>query len=332
MRQILRTKFGSHIYGTNLPTSDTDYKAIFIPNAKDIILQRAAQHQLNNTKTDSTKRNEATDVDDEAFSVQRYLKLLCEGQTVALDMLFTPDSFYDHQTAVWQEIKKNKDKFLHKGVSAFIGYTKQQANRYGIKGSRVRVLRTILGLLDECNPNAKLLEYKDGFRARIYGNEFSNPMPELEGHAAFTICRAPNGKHEEHLEVCNRKIPFHATVKYAKEVFQKIFDEYGHRALLAEKNEGLDHKALMHAVRVAHEARELLLTGNITFPRPEKDLLLKIRTGSLPYKQVEEIIEEGLTSLVETQAKSILPEKPNYKWCDDFVLDCYYNHVIINLE
>jgi predicted nucleotidyltransferase len=323
MRQILRTKFGSHIYGTNLPTSDTDYKAIFIPNAKDIILQRAAQHHLNNTKTDSTKRNEATDVDDEAFSIQRYLKLLCEGQTVALDMLFTPDSFYDHQTAVWQEIKKNKDKFLHKGVSAFIGYTKQQAAKYGCKGFRVRALKEILDFLSNFMGYTKLIEIEP----LDYFVSLQNPE-----HIKFTMCNAPNNKVEKHLDVCNRKIPLHATVKYAKEVFQKIYDEYGHRALLAEKNEGIDWKALMHAVRVAHEARELLLTSNITFPRPEKDLLLKIRTGSLPYKQVEEIIEEGLTSLVETQAKSILPEKPNYKWCDDFVLDCYYNHVIINLE
>ena len=38
IQPILKTAFGSHIYGTNLPTSDHDYKVIFLPEPKNIIL------------------------------------------------------------------------------------------------------------------------------------------------------------------------------------------------------------------------------------------------------------------------------------------------------
>ncbi len=94
---------------------------------------------------------------------------------------------------------------------------------------------------------------------------------------------------------------------------------YGHRALLAEKNEGVDWKAMMHALRVTREAEELLLHHTITYPRPEAELLLGIRKGELPYKQVAELLEEGLLRLEECQRLSTLPEKPDYAAADDLV-------------
>jgi predicted nucleotidyltransferase len=42
---------------------------------------------------------------------------------------------------------------------------------------------------------------------------------------------------------------------------------------------GYDTKAGMHSVRLLYEAIELMRTGRITFPRPEKDLLINIRGG-----------------------------------------------------
>ena len=311
-------QFGSHVYGTNTPSSDTDYKSLFIPDARDIIIQKAAKHIQNNTKLDPNARNTKDDIDDEQFSVSEYLRLLCEGQTMALDMLFTPESFYlDHYKNYsmcgdnpWYIIKANKDKFLHKGVSAFIGYTKTQAAKYGVKGFRIAALKETIDFLDICE-YSKLAEKKDLIEEFVkkQDNEFIK----------ITDIKGPNGSLEPHLEVCNRKVPFHANFKYAKEIFQRIYNNYGARAMLAEKNEGIDWKALMHAVRVAREAEELLLTGNITFPRPEKDLLLKIRKGEMAYKEVEQIIEEGLNNIDIWQAKSILPEKPDYKFVEQLV-------------
>src|ERR1700677_3249897 len=88
---IFRCLFGSSLYGTNTPTSDLDYKSVFIPDGKDLVLQKAAKHLQNNTKKNDAVKNLKEDIDDESFSVQTFLRLLCEGQTVALDMLFCPD-------------------------------------------------------------------------------------------------------------------------------------------------------------------------------------------------------------------------------------------------
>jgi hypothetical protein len=94
-------------------------------------------------------------------------------------------------------------------------------------------------------------------------------------------------------------------------------------ALKAEKNEGIDWKALSHAVRVASEAIELLNTGKITFPRPDKDLLLAIKTGAMEYKEVEKIIEQGLIDLEIAQEKSILRSEPDWKKADELVYNLH---------
>lgn len=109
------------------------------------------------------------------------------------------------------------------------------------------------------------------------------------------------------------------TVGHTRDILQKIFEEYGHRALQAERNENIDWKALMHAVRVAAEAKELLLTGNVTFPRPERELLLSIRKGERKYAEVATLIEQGLEELNEASAKSILRMEPNRQLVEEIV-------------
>src|SRR5687768_2961981 len=91
MNIIYKCEFGSVIYGTNTPTSDKDYKAIYLPTKEEILLQKVKRVENLNTKPKGTvERNKADDVDFEIFSFQEYLKLLCEGQTPMLDMLFCP--------------------------------------------------------------------------------------------------------------------------------------------------------------------------------------------------------------------------------------------------
>lgn len=330
MKLILKTIFGSHVYGTNIPTSDTDIKGMFIPSAEDILLQRAPKTIIQNTKISSAGKNLPTDTDVELFSVQQYLKLLMEGQSCALDLLFTPKKFYlEESNSIWYNIQSQKDQFIHKGITAFIGYAKQQAGKYGIKGTRVSALRNTLDFLSQFNNHLKLND--SSIELKLWSGLVYEPLTHevklLNEHIKFVDVKSPNGRIEPHLEVCNRKIPLHATVKYTKEIFQKIFDEYGARALLAEKNEGCDYKALMHAVRVCNQAKELLSTGHITFPRPEKDLLLQIRKGELPYKEVATLIENGLEELNSINATSTLRETPNKALADSIVLDCYNEEI-----
>jgi len=46
-----------------------------------------------------------------------------------------------------------------------------------------------------------------------------------------------------------------------------------------EQKYGYDVKAAMHAIRLLNECIEVLNSGKITLPRPERDLLIRVRTG-----------------------------------------------------
>ena len=314
MNYVIYTQFGSHVYGTDLPTSDLDFKAIYLPEPRDIVLQRVKPTIHENSKKGSERRNRPDEVDIETFSLAQYLKLLMEGQTVALDILFTPLKFHRQPPhPVFEQIFALRDQLISSSVAAFVGYTKQQAAKYGIKGSRMRAVKDTIEFLSQFDGMSKLGAVPTFIEFWIPGRE----------HICITECKAPNGKIEPHLEVVNRKYPYHATVKYVLERLNEIYAEYGERARQAEKNEGIDWKALMHAVRVAHEARELLSTCQITFPRPERELLLRIRKGEMPYKKVAEIIEQGLESLGPAQEKSILRSHPDPFIADQIVFQAY---------
>lgn len=329
---LVKMMFGSHVYGTNLPTSDKDFKGVFIPDAQELVMQRAAKHIRNSTKKDDSQRNTAEDVDDELFSFQTYMELIRQGQTVALDMLFTPVKFYCDDVPVsplWQEIVDNRSKLIHKGTNAFVGYTKAQAAKYGHKGERLAALNLFMDAMKGWNGHYELGEYADEIAALVKAAN----SKEVE----ITLIPTPNGPSGEmrdmpHLSLANKKVGYTCTVDYARQVYQLALNKYGHRAKLAESNDGIDWKATMHAVRIAAEAKELLLTGEITFPRPEAELLIKIRTGQVPYKEVEELIEEGLTGIKDAELRSTLSSRPNFSYMDGLVSNAHWSAIINKLH
>lgn len=324
---LVKMMFGSHVYGTNLPTSDRDFKGVFIPDAQELVMQRAAKHIRNSTKKDDSKRNTSADVDDELYSFQTYMELIRQGQTVALDMLFTPERFYCSDVPVspfWQEIVDNRQKLIHKGTNAFVGYTKAQAAKYGHKGDRLSALNFFMDAMKEWDGHRELGEYSAELDALVVKAN----SKEVE----FVRIPTPNGSSGEmkdmpHLSLANKKVGYTCTVDYARQVWQLALDKYGHRAKLAESNDGVDWKATMHAVRIAAEAKELLETGWITFPRPEAKLLLAIRTGQIPYKEVEERIERGLTEINDAELRSTLASKPNYTYMDELVSNAHWKAI-----
>ena len=125
------------------------------------------------------------------------------------------------------------------------------------------------------------------------------------------------------IEVCNRKVQEHATLKEARNVYQIIFDQYGQRALQAERNENVDWKAMMHAVRVCFEAEELLLRHTIEYPSPRADVLLRIRKGEMKYAEVAELLEAGMVRLEECQRLTTLPSEPHFARAEELVLETY---------
>lgn len=318
MNIILQTVFGSHLYGTDTPTSDRDYKSIYIPSAEDILLGKVKPSISQKREKGEHEKNTADDIDEEIYSLDKYLKLVSEGQTVSLDMLFSPREYHLTNKYLWDILVANHEKLLTKNSKAFIGYCRQQANKYGIKGSRVAAARDTLAFLrvldsTTMGAKAKLGEYSDKIESFAKNKEF------------IEIIDIPlvNGQEIRHLSVCDRKLPYTSSVGSAYHIIENIVNEYGTRALQAEKNEGIDWKALSHAVRIGEQAIELFQTHFVEFPRKNAADLLKIKKGELPYKQVSEYIEELFVKVEDAAEKSTLPPSVDKIWIDEFIIDVY---------
>ena len=315
---VVRIEFGSHLYGTNTPSSDHDYKSVYVPCASDILLQRVKGSLGHKVKRFEGDKNSPEDTDDELYSLQRYLELLSEGQTVAIDMLFTPTPLIT--SPLWETIRSHKNLLLTKRSAAFVGYCRTQANKYGIKGSRVAAAK-------EAKEFFKTHCDRLGTTAKLH--EIADLIPSLTGeHTKLLELETTPGNREHFFECCNRKISFGNTIKMAHDVFSHIYDNYGKRAKLAQTNEGVDWKALSHAVRVATEALELLATAHITFPLRNAAHILEIKRGLLPYDAVADEIE-GLLKRVEQASKdSTLREEVDHAFIDDLVYQAHRQSVI----
>lgn len=319
MRNILTIKFGSHLYGTSTPASDVDYKSVFIPSARDIILQRVKGTVTTHRQKAIGEKNYAGEVDIESHSLQRFLQLAADGQTVALDVLFSPDwAMVEPCADEWREIMAHRHRLLTKKSASFVGYVRTQSNKYGIKGSRVAAARGALELLTaaiEVHGTTAKLEVVDGLvTSFVKSHEFTTLMP-IENTGTKTIVM--------HWEVCGRKMPYAASIKNAWGIMKAMVDEYGKRALMAETQQGVDWKALSHAVRIGTQALELLETGNITFPLPNAQHVIDIKTGKLLYRDVADEIEDFLVRVELAAGKSKLQNDPDHEWIDKFVERVY---------
>lgn len=308
MNIIVKMKFGSHLYGTATPDSDTDYKGIFLPTMPEVLLGRIPKSLQENTKTDDEK-NTAQDIDVEIYSLHYFIKLACEGQTVALDMLHAPNNMIAITSPIWKRMVKERHRFYTKNLSAFVGYARKQAAKYGIKGSRLSAVKSVIDFLELRNVECKLSDVWE----ILPGGE------HIYKHSA-----TPENNDHRMLEVCGRKLPETAHISYALSVFGKYYANYGARAKQAANNENIDWKAISHAMRAAFQVREILTEGTMRFPLDEAEYLIKVKQGLLDYQTQAAPRLEALMSEVETLSqRSTLPEKVDRIFWDDFICEVY---------
>jgi len=313
---IVKAIAGSHLFGTNTPQSDTDYKGVFLPDAKDILLQRAKKSISTKTGSNESK-NTKDDVDVEFYSLQKFMEMLAQGQTVAIELLFTPDNMIIDKSPLWDVITDHKEELVHKNVAAFVGYCKTQADKYGVKGSRMGAIKkTLTSISNTPTVNRRLKEiwehlYKD--------------LKDVE-HIRFYEQDGLNV-----IDVCGRKLQETITVDYAWDVLDGIYKSYGHRAKQAETNEGIDWKALSHAYRVCVQAIEILNTGKLTLPinKNQRTYILSIKRGDVPFKLVKTSLENIIDKVSELEKTSTLrSDIDKEKWCDYFVCKHYRTEIL----
>jgi uncharacterized protein len=76
-----------------------------------------------------------------------------------------------------------------------------------------------------------------------------------------------------------------------------------------ERKYGYDVKAAMHTLRLLHECKELLSEGAITLPRPERDFLIRVRTGKYSMEKVLALAKDLFAECEGAAKSSPLPDR-----------------------
>lgn len=318
MKVIFETLFGSHIYGTNTPNSDLDYKGIFMQDPKEIVMgiKRDSEVSCTKVKKGIGIRNSKDDIDREVKELRKFISDALDGQTYAIDMLYSPRNLWTITSPEWEFVVANRDKFLSKRVNAFIGYCNQQASKYGLKGTRLGVVADAIRILQTYPPASKL-----GDNPRLPESEFCK-------YQLYTHRRNNEIVDEEMLNILSKMFSQTTQVKLVLGALEKFYANYGERAKMAESNDGIDFKAISHAYRCCYQLAELATKGTIDFPLVQAPYLIAIKTGQVSWpKKVQDELPELMEESIKLIKQSNLPEKPDKKFWDEFILETYLQYI-----
>ena len=320
---VYLSQYGSHLYGLDTPSSDLDFRGIYIPSINDIILHKDQDEINKEVQIDNNK------VDVKIFSLQKFIKLCSKADTNALDLLFSLRTRADHQWKyeglvynVPQEMEypvrfiyNNRDKLINTNkLESPITYAFKQATKYGLKGERLKVLEDILQLCKEYQsydfqdiPLYEFIEWAD------------EAMPWDDKHLKVDILDN-KGKKERYLFVCGVQHQFNLSLKtFTERIEEKIDKEYTSERTKKSKD-GNDWKALSHAIRVLVEVQELLETGDIKFPLKNKDFIKDIKLGKVNREDIDKFFNKELENTLDLVQQDVLQWEYDEQFWNEFIL------------
>jgi len=305
---ICEIKFGSHLYGTSTPTSDEDFKGLFMPTVKEVLLGRIPR-TFHEDGRDDTRRNLPGERDVEYHSLHNFLRLATQGQTMAIDMLFAPSGLV-YKTAefgwIWDRLVAERKRFLSKQMHAFVGYARGQAAKYSLKGDRLNRLREFETILAHAVASEPLSVYWD--------------LLPRDGERT-------NKQGIRELQISGKWYGENTSTENVWTSVNNSLKRYGARANAAANAEGVDWKALSHAVRVSKELQEIIAFGEIKFPLRDAPLLLAIKRGEHSLAYVQDLLDRDLAFIELNTERSLLPKKVDMQYWDNFLVDVMCEHI-----
>lgn len=318
------TKYGSKLYGTDNPNSDTDYKGIFIPNQESVLLKRDMEH-YNFNSNDNNTRNGKDDIDLQLFSIYKFFHLLKKGETGAMDILFSmfrEDTQLINDKEFTSVIMENYKRFYNKNLHSFVGYCVGQSKVYNIRGERFNELHLFVDYFNSLvkEQGSEKLELlfpmiEEMFKEKSFKYVKFVSAPTSRGSGVT--------QDGTYIEILGKRFLGTVTINYFAQKITNMEEQFGNRAKASAK--GVDFKALSHAVRVINEVEELLDVGFITFPLKNRVYIRSIKEGYESLEDVMNYIDNRLDVVYEKLDNSDLPEKSDIEFMDKLILSLLFS-------
>lgn len=325
-KTIYLTKSGSHSYGTNIESSDDDFRGIAIPPKEYFFGFQKSFEQLEIKNPDLT-----------IFHLLKIIKLAADNNPNCLEILFTEESDHIMINSLGEELLSVRDLFPSKLCKErFLGYAKSQFHR--IKSHRDWILNPMLakperkdfGLeqslsipkdqldgiqavitkqLDTWNPDFE--PFSESQKIWLFRN-LAEMLAEMKITAdnSWECAARKFGCAENFIEILSRERAYGAANKRWNSYLEWKSNRNPIRYAMEEKF-GYDLKHALHLVRLTRMAKEILTTSKVLVKRPDAQELLDIRRGKWHYEQLEEYFIKMEADINNSYDKSTLRKMPD---------------------
>lgn len=303
---ILLTLGGSHAYGTNVEASDVDIRGCAL-NSKADILTNQNFEQFVNEETDTT-----------IYAFNKLISLLSNCNPNTIEILGCKPEHYMYLSPIGHELLDNKDLFLsQRAAFSFGGYATAQFRRLDNKSAR---------LTDQSRQEEHTL---NSIKNAMY--DFKRKYSDFEeGSIKLYVDKAVSEEYESEIfmDINLHHYPLrdYKTMWSEMNNIVKTYSKIGHRNQNAIERGKLG-KHMMHLIRLYLMCLDILERGEIvTYREKEHDFLMDIRNGKYlddnrqPVPEFFDMVNEYEKKLEYAKANTSLPEHPNYKKINEFVM------------
>lgn len=329
---IVKHKAGSHAYGTNIATSDEDYRGIFCADPV-------------NVRTPFFRIEEKEDEDEEdtkLYELAHFMKLCVDCNPNIIETLWVDDADITFRTDAYDILRDARHKLLSSKIAfTTSGYALAQLKR--IRGHNKWInnpqseqqptpnqfMTVVQWLGSDKNLHPILAKYRDDHRLIPFGNEMFGVVRQ-PGYQLWDDKGNINDNFEGTREMYNNS--YMMVVKWNRDEFKVALEKWQQywtwkkernkvRSVLEEEH-GYDTKHAMHLVRLLRMGVEALRDGEIYVRRPDAEELLSIRNGAWSYESLIAYAEDMDKQVREHwYLKTNLPKFPDLLFAAKLVME-----------
>lgn len=297
---------GSWAYGTNVESSDIDVRGISLNTSEEILTNKNFE-QLLHEPTDTC-----------IYGFNKIISLLSNCNPNTIEILGLKPEQYIYIHPIGQELLDNKKMFLSKKcIHTFGSYAASQARRLDNKAVR---------LVNQEQRENHILNSIENAKYTFPEKHFEHDSDSIR----LYVDKAVNEKYDTEIfmDVNLKHYPLRDYKGMWSEM-QNIVKDY---SKIGKRNKhAIEHnklaKHMMHLVRLYLMAIDLLEKEEIiTYREKDHDFLMSIRNGKYldanyqPTPEFYEMLDELEKRFEYAKNNTSLPESPNYKKINEFVM------------
>ena len=329
---LVKHRAGSHAYGTNIESSDEDFRGIFCADPINVRTPFFRIEEAEDTSEEDTK----------LYELAAYMKLCLDCNPNIIETLWVHDDDIVFRTPAYDLLRQARHDLLSSKIAfTTSGYALAQLKR--IKGHNKWInnpqpeqqpmpcehLTVVQWLGKEKNLHPELNVFRNNHRFIPFGNEMYGVVYDV-GHQLWDDKGNLNDKFEGDRAAYNNT--YLMVVKWNRDEFKVRLEKWQQywtwkkernvvRSALEEEH-GYDTKHAMHLVRLLRMGVEALRDGEILVRRPDAQELLSIRNGAWTYDELVAYAEDMDRQVHEVwYPKTKLRKKPDVHFAAKLVMD-----------